>query len=157
MCVYICCSAASHVRLFETPWTARLPCPSPSPGACSNLCPLSRWCYLAISSSVVPFSSCLQSFSAIGFFLINWLFTSDGQSIGASAQHQSLHWIFRLISLRIDWLISLQNWLISLQSKGLSRVFSNTAVQKAFGLLHGPTLTSIHDYWKNHKFDYVYI
>ena len=56
-----------------------------------------------------------------------------------------------LISFRIDWLISLQNWLISLQSKGLSRVFSNTTVQKALSLLHSPTLTSLHDHWKNHS------
>ena len=64
---------------------ARPPCPSPSPGACSNSCPLSQWCHPAISSSVIPFSSCLQSFPASGSFLTSWLFTSGGQSIGASA------------------------------------------------------------------------
>ena len=58
----------------------RLPCPSPSPGACSNSCPLSRWCHPTISSSVAPFSSCLQSFSASGSFLMSWLFASGGQS-----------------------------------------------------------------------------
>ena len=64
---------------------ARLPCPSPSPGACSNSHPLSQWCHSTILSSVVPFSSCLQSFPASGSFLMNWLFVSGGQSIGASA------------------------------------------------------------------------
>ena len=64
---------------------ARLPCPSPSPGACSNSCPLSLGCHPIILSSVVPFSSCLQSFPAAGSFLMSWLFTSGGQSIGASA------------------------------------------------------------------------
>ena len=63
---------------------ARLPCPSPTPGACSNSCPLSRWCHPTISSSVVTFSSCLQSFPASGSFLTNQFFTSGGQSIGAS-------------------------------------------------------------------------
>ena len=70
------------------PWgleNARLPCPSPSPGACSNSCPLSWWCHPMISSSIVPFSSCLQSFPASGSFLLSWLFPSVGQSIGASA------------------------------------------------------------------------
>ena len=75
----------SCVWLSGTPWTAahRFPCPSPSPGAFSNSCPLSRWCHPNISSSVVPFSSCLQSFPASGSFLMNRLFNSGGQSIGA--------------------------------------------------------------------------
>ena len=64
---------------------ARLPCPSPTPGACSNSCPLSRWCHPAISPSVIPFSSCLQSFPASGSFPISQFFASGGQSIGASA------------------------------------------------------------------------
>ena len=64
---------------------ARLPCPSSTPRACSNSCPLSRWCHPTISSSAVPFSSCLQSFPASGSFLMSWLFESGGQSIGASA------------------------------------------------------------------------
>ena len=64
---------------------ARLPCPSPSPGACSHSCPLSQWCYPIISSSVDLFFSCLQSFPASGSFLMSWLFSSDNQRIGASA------------------------------------------------------------------------
>ena len=89
----------SHVQLFEHHGLqdSRLPCPSPSPGACSNSCPLSRWCHPTISSSVNPFSSYLQSFPASGSFLMIRLFVSGGQSIEASAfQHQSFQWIFRI-------------------------------------------------------------
>ena len=77
----------SHVRLFATPWTAhaRPPCPSPTPGVHPNLCPLSQWCHPTISSSVVPFTSCLQSFPASGSFQINQFFASGGQSNGVSA------------------------------------------------------------------------
>ena len=101
---------------------ARLPSPSPSPGAYSNLCPLSQWCQLIISSSVVPFSSCFQSFPASGSFLISQLFASGGQSIGASASAS-------VLPMNIQGLFPL-GWsgLISLQSKGLSRVFSNTTI-----------------------------
>ena len=78
----------SRVRLFATPWTAACPppllCPPASPGTCSNSCPLSRWCHPTISSSVVPFSSCPQSFPASGSFPISWLLASGGQSIRAS-------------------------------------------------------------------------
>ena len=103
---------------------ARLPCPSPSPGACSNSYPLSQWCHPNISSSVVPFSSCLQSFQASGSFQMSQLFASDGQSIGASASAS-------VFPMNIqDWFpFRLTSW-ISLQSKGLSRVFSNTTIQK---------------------------
>ena len=102
---------------------ARLPCPSPSPGVCSNSCPLSQWCHPTISSSVVPFS-CLQSFPASGSFLMSQLFASGGQSIGASASASVLPMNFQ------DWFpLGWTGW-ISLQSKGLSRVFSNTTVQK---------------------------
>ena len=131
----------------------RFPCPSPCPGACSNSCPLSRWCHPAISSSVVPFSSCLQSFPAAGSFLISQHFKSGGQSIGVSA-------LASVLPMNIQgWFLLGLTGLISLQSKGLARVFSNTTVQNinslAFSLLYHPPLTSIHDYWKNHSFDYV--
>ena len=103
---------------------ARLPCPSPTPGAHSNSCPLSRWCYPTISSSVVPFSSCLQSFPASGSFPMSQFFTSGGQRIRASASGSVLP-----VNIQ-DWFpLGLAGW-ISLQSKGLSRVFSNTTVQK---------------------------
>ena len=83
---------------------ARLPCPSPTPRACSNSYPLSQWCHPTISSSMAPFSSCLQSFPASGSFLISRLFTLSGQSIEASVQHQSFQWIFR-IDFLLDWLV----------------------------------------------------
>ena len=80
----------------------RLPCPSPSPRACSNSCPWSQWCHPTISSSVVPFSSCFQSFPALGSFLMNRLFTSGGQNIGASALASVLPMTIQ--SFGIDWL-----------------------------------------------------
>jgi len=104
---------------------ARFLCPSPSPGACSNSCPLSQWCHPTISSSVIPFSSFLQSFPASGSFLMSKLFTSGGQSIGASASALVLPINIQDWSWKPGW-----TGLISLQSKGLSRVFSNTTVQK---------------------------
>ena len=101
-----------------------LPCPSPTPGAYSNSCPLSRWCHPTISSSIVPFSSCLQSFPASGCFPWSQFFASGDQSIGVSASAS-------VLPLNIqDWFpFGWTGW-ISLQSKGLSRVFSNTTVQK---------------------------
>ena len=107
-------------RLLHT----RLLCPPLSPRVCSNTCPLTQWCYLTISSSVTLFSFCPQSFPASEFFLVSWLFASGGQRTGASASASVLP-------------MSIENWfplgstsLISLQSKGLSRVFSSTTIQK---------------------------
>ena len=82
----------------------RIPCPSPTPGACSNSCPLSQWGPPTIWSSVIPFSSCLQSFPESGSFQMSQLFPSGGQNIGNLAQHQSFQWISGLISFRFDWL-----------------------------------------------------
>ena len=116
----------SCVRLFETPWLqhARHPCPSPTPGPYSNSCPLSRWCHPTISSSVIPFSFCLQSLPASGSFPMNQFFPSGGQSIRASPPASVLP-----INIQ-DWFpLGWTGW-ISLQSKGLSRVFSTTTVQK---------------------------
>ena len=102
----------------------RLPCPSPTLGACSNSCLTCQWCRPTISSSVTLFSSCPQSLPASGSFPMSQFFTSGGQSIGVSASTSVLP-------------VNIQNWfplgltgLISLQPKGLSRVFSNTTVQK---------------------------
>ena len=78
--------------------------PLPTPGVHPNPCPLSQWCHLTISSSVVPFSSCLQSFPASGSFQISQLFTSGGQSIGASASADPSNEYSELISFRLDWL-----------------------------------------------------
>ena len=112
-----------------------------------NPCPLSRWCHPTISSSVVPFSSCLQSSPASGSFQTSQLFTSGGQRTGVSASTSVLP-----VNTQ-DWSPSGWTGWISLQSKGLS----NTTVQKHqfFGaqLPYSPTLTSIHDCWKNHSFD----
>ena len=103
---------------------ARPPWPSPTPGACSDLCPSSWWGHLTISSSVVPFPSCLQSFPASGSFKMSQLFTLGGQSIGVSASASVLPMNIQ------DWSpLGWTGW-ISLQSEGLPRVFSNTTVQK---------------------------
>ena len=102
----------------------RLPCPSPIPRACSNSCPSSQWCHPTISSSVVPFSSCLQSFPASRSLPMSQLFTSGSQSIGVSASASVLP-----INIQDRFPLGWTGW-ISLQSKGLSRVFSNTTVQK---------------------------
>ena len=103
---------------------ARPPCPSPTSRVYSNSCPLRWWYHPTISSSVVPFSSCLQSFPASGSFPMSQFFTSGGQSIAVSASAPVLPMNIQ------DWFpLWLTSW-ISLQSKGLSRVFSNTTVQK---------------------------
>ena len=103
---------------------ARPPCPSPTPGVYSNSCPLSRWCHPAISSSVIPFSSCPQSLTASGSFPMSQLFAWGGQSIGVSASVSVLPMNTQ------DWSpLGWTGW-ISWQSKGLSKVFSNTTVQK---------------------------
>ena len=116
----------SHVRLFATPWTAacQASLPSPTPEACSNSCPLSQWCHPTILSSVIPYSSCLESCLASGSFQMSQFFTSGSQSIGASASASVLPMNIQ------DWFPLELTGLISLQSKGLSRVFSNTTVQK---------------------------
>ena len=108
----------------------RPPCPSPTPGVYLNSCPLSPWCHPTISSSVVPFSSCPQSFPASGSFLLSWLFTLGGKSIGTAAPASVLPMNTQ------DWsALGWTGW-ISLQSKGLLRVLSNTTVQKASMLRH---------------------
>ena len=115
------CTPSPHLRHGLE--HARLPCPSPNPEAYSNSCPLSQWCHPTISSSVIPFSSCLQSFPASGSFPMSQLFASGGQSIGASASTSVLPMNTQ------DWSLGWTGW-ISLQYRGLSRVFSNTTVQK---------------------------
>ena len=110
----------SHVRLFVTYGlqNIRLPCPSPTPWVCSNWCPLSRWYHPTISSYVILFSSCLQSFPELGSFPVSQFFPSDGQSVGVSASASALPKNIQ------DWFpLGWTGW-ISLQSKGLSRVFS---------------------------------
>ena len=156
--MYVCdnllllsCSVKSHSLQPHGLHHASLPCPSLSPRVCSNSCPLSWWCYLTISLSVDLFSSCLQSFPASGSFPMSCLFTTSGQSFGASA-------LVSILPMNIqDWFPLGWTGRISLQSKGLSRVFSNTTLRKyqffSAQPSYGPTLTSIHDYWKNHSLD----
>ena len=132
---------------------ARPPYPSPTPGVYSNSCPLSQRCYLTISSFAALFTFHLQSSPASGSFLRSWLFTSDSQSIGASATASVLPMNIQ------DWFpLGLPGW-ISLLSKGLSRVFCNMTVQSinssVLSFLYSPILTSIYDYWKKHRFDYI--
>ena len=121
-----CSSVAKSCPTLQTHWLqhTRLPCLSLSPGGCSNSCPLNRWCHPTISSSVTPFSSCPQSFPASRIFQMSQLFISGGQSIGASVSASVLP-------------MNIQSWfpigwtgLISLQSQGLSRVFSSITIQK---------------------------
>ena len=119
----------SHSVMSDSLWPhglkyARLPCVSPTPGACSNSCPSSWWCHPTISSSVVRFSSCLQSSPASGSFSMSQFFTSGGQIIEAPASA-----LFLPMNIKDSFLLGFTG-LISLQSKGLSRVFSNNTVQK---------------------------
>ena len=119
----------SHSVMSDSLWPhgmqhTKLPFPSPTPGACWNSCPLSQWCHPTISSSVIPISSCLQSFPASESFPVSQLFTSGGQSIGAPASTSVLP------KNNQDWFPLGLTDLNFLQCKGLSRVFSNTTVQK---------------------------
>ena len=144
-----------------------LPCPSPTLRACSNSCPLSRWCHLTVSSFVIPFASHLQSFPASGLFSMSQFFTSDSQSIRVSASASVLP-----VNIQ-DWFpLGWTDW-ISLQSKGLSRIFSNTTVQKyqffgtQFSLqsnchihtwplesrLLGEISITLGNHWKSHSLD----
>ena len=130
---------------------SRPPCPSQTPGVQRNSPASSRWCHWAISFSVVPFSSCPQSLPASESFPMSQLFTWGGQSIGVSASASFLPMNTQ------DWSpLEWTGW-ISLQSKGLSRVFSNTTIQNinslALSFLNSPTLTFIQNHWKNHSLD----
>ena len=125
----------------------RVPCPSPSSGVCSNSWPLSQWCYLTISSSATPFTMCLQSFPASRSFPISWLFATGGPSIGDSTSAS----IFPM---------NIQSWsplgftdLIFWPPKGLSSPAPQfeSRSSSVLSLLHGPTLPSRHEYWKNHS------
>ena len=143
-------SVLSNSLRPHEPQHARPPCPSPTPGVHPNPCPLSRWCHLTISSPVVPFSSCPQSLPASGSFQMSQLFAWGGQSVGVSASASIPPMNTQ------DWFpLGWTSW-ISLQSKGLLRVLSNTTVQKHqfFSTqLSSHYFTSIYDHWKNHSLD----
>ena len=116
----------SHSVVSDSLWShglqpARFPCPSPSPRVCANSCPLSQWCHPTILSSVTPFFFCPQSFPAVESFPMSWLFASGSQSIGASTS---------VLPMNIQgWFLLGLTGLISLLSKGFSRVFSSTIIQ----------------------------
>ena len=129
---------------------ARFPCPSPTPEAWSNSCPSSRWCHPTISSSVIPFSCCLQSFPASGSFPRSLFSTSGGQSTGVSASASVLP-----VNIQ-DWFpLGLTCWILQSrdcqESSQIPQVKSINSLLLMF--LYSRTLTSIHDYWKNHRFD----
>ena len=129
---------------------SRLLCPPLAPGMYSNSCPLSQWCYLAVSSSATPLSFCLQSFLTSGSFPTSWLFTSGGQSIGALTSASVLPMNIQ------DWFPLGMTGLISLLSRGLSRVFSSTTVwkHKFFSAQLSSWSNSHICTQKNHSFDY---
>ena len=139
---FICSVVSDSLRPHELQH-ARPPCPSPAPGVHSNSHPSSRWCHPAISSSVVPFSSCPQSFPASGSFQMHLLSASGGQSIGVLTSKSVLpmntqDWMFRM-----DW--------DSQESSPTSQLKSINSSVLSF--LYSPTLTSIHNHWKNHSLD----
>ena len=140
------CSVASDSLWPHGLQHTRLPCLPLSPSICSNSCPLSWWCYLTFSFSTSPFFFCHQSFPASGSFPMNWLFASGDQSIAASASAS----VFPM-NIQGWFPLGWTGW-ISLQSKGFSRVFSNTTVQKHqfFGTQPSSWSNShiVHDYWK---------
>ena len=125
---------------------SRRPCPSPTPGPCSNSCPSSRWYHPAFSSSFIPFSSCPQSFPASGSFQMSQVFASGGRSIGVSASTSVLP-----VNIWMDWLylLAVQGALKSL----LQHPSSKASISLVLSFVYSPTLTSIHDYWKNHSLD----
>ena len=122
--VQLSCSVVSHSSQPHGLQHTRLPCSSPTPGACSNSCPLSWWCHPTMLYTVIPFSSCLQSFPASGSFQMSQFLASGGQSIGVSASASVLPMNIQ------DWIPLGLTGLFSLQSKGLSRVFSSTTIWK---------------------------
>ena len=147
-------SSVQSFSLSNSLWPHRLQHPrlpyTSTTGACSNSCPPSWWCHPTMSS-VIPFSSCLQSFPASGSFPMSQFFASGGQSIGISASAS-------VFPMNIqDWFPLGLTGLISLKYKGLSRVFSTpqfkTINSLALSSLYSPTLATKHDYWKKHSFD----
>ena len=129
---------------------ARVPSPSTASTVCSSSCPLSRWCHPIVSSSVIPFS-CFQCFPTSGSFPMSQFFTSGGHNIGVSAS-------ISVLPMNIqDWFPLGLTGLISLQSKGLFRVFSTPKVKSinssVLSFFYIPILISINDYWKNHYLD----
>ena len=146
----------SHIRLFATPWIAAHQASlsiTNSWSFYSNPCPLSQWCHQAISSSVVPFSSCPQSFPASGSFPKSQLFVWGGWSTGVSAQHQSFQWTLRP-HLLSNGLVGSPCSPRDFQESSPTPQFKSIN-SSAFSFLHSPTLTSIYDYQENHRWTFV--
>ena len=154
-CMFVIVQLLSHVWLFATPWTAALQASLSITNSWSllKLCPSSWWCHPATSSSVIPFSSCPQSLPTSGSFPVSLLFTSGGQSIGASATASVLPMNIQ------DWFPLGLTCLISLRprdSRGSSSALQFESINfSVLSLLSGPVLTSKHDYWKKYSFDYM--
>ena len=152
----LCCSVqfshsvvSNSLQLHESQH-ARPPCPSPTARVYLNPCPLNRWCHPTISSSVIPFSSCPQSFPASAYFPMSQLFTSGGQSIGVSASASVLPMNTQ------DWSpLGWNGWIsLSRYSQESSPTPQFKSINSlALSFLYSPTLTTIHDYWKNHSLD----
>ena len=150
--VQFSCSVVSDSLWLHGLQQARPPCPSPTPRVYSNSCRLNQWCHPTISSSVIPFSSCLHLSKHQGFF--RWVSSTHqvAKVLEFQLQHQSV------LQMNIqDWFpLGWTGW-ISLLSKELSRVFSTSQLKSinssVLSFLYNPTLTSVHDYWKNHSFD----
>ena len=148
-----CCSVAQSCPTLQPHGLQHTLLPSPSPWACSHSCPLSQWCHPTILSSVISFSSHLQSFPASGIF--QWVSSSHQvvEVLELQLQPQSFQWMFSTYFLH-DWLVG------SPCSPRDSPESSPTPQLKtinslAFSLLYGPTVISVYDYWKNHRFDYL--
>ena len=150
--LWFSCSVVSNSLRPHSLQHARIPCPSPSPGPCSNSCPLSRWSHPAISSSVAPFSSCLHPFQHQGLF--QWVSSLHqvAKVLELQLQHQSFQSIFS-----VDFLYNEMVWsLCSLRDSQESFPTQFESINSSMlSLLYGPTFTSIHDYWKDHSFDYA--
>ena len=150
--VQLSCSVVSKSLLPHGLQHARLPCPSPTPRACSHSCPLSWWCHSTISSSFVSFSPCLQSFPASGSFLRSQFYTSGGQIIGVSASASVLP--MNKYSEPISFKMAGLDLLADLGTEESSPIPQSKSIYSlAISFLYGPILTSVHDYWKNHNFD----
>ena len=141
---------SNSLQPHETQHT-RIPCPSLSPRVCLNICLLSWRCHPTISSSFTPFSSCPQSFPASGSFPVSQLYPSGSQIL--ELQHQSFQWIFG-VDILYDWLILYPCSLRDSQEFSPVPQFESI-ISSMLSLLKGPTLTSVHDYWKNHSFNYT--
>ena len=149
--VQFSCSVVSHTLRPHGLQHARLPCPWPTARACSNSCPLRQWCQPTISSPVIPFSSCLQPFPTSGSFQMSQFLDQVAKVLEFQLQHQSFQWIFRTDFLK-DGLVGSPCSPRDSQESSPTPQFKSIN-SSVLSFLYSPTLTSMHDYWKNHSFD----